>query len=467
MSRVTQFAVAAITILGATGAAAFNSGSTSADGMLNPSAPVEIQLPESGVLNYASINIPNGVTVRFRRNALNTPVTLLVAGDAVIAGTIDISGKPGTPSFGAGDGNVADDGLPGEGGPGGFGGGAGGRLDASATATSLRVQQAGIGPGGGRTTPVNYLTSFYCTGAGGSFGTSGSIDCETVVSPPYGTADLLPLIGGSGGAGGIGSPTTGGSGGGGGGGALLLAVTGRLTISGTIRADGARGGDVGHAQSAAGTPGGGGSGGALRLVATTIEGNGALSVAGANSGGFTNVAYRTTGGAGRLRIEAETCTRPSCPSNLPGPLFVAGLPTLRIASVAGVAAPAAPTGSADIVLPSTTNNPVEVVIASSNVPLGTTVTVTVTPPRGNPISQPSTALQGTEASATATASVSLLLDGPYVFLASLSFAVAASQQASFAEYTDGEKVLRVELAAALDGASKTTLITESGRRVVL
>lgn len=465
MSRVTQFAVAAITILGATGAAAFNSGSTSADGVLNPSAPVEIQLPESGVLNYASINIPNGVTVRFRRNALNTPVTLLVAGDAVIAGTIDISGKPGAPSFGAGDGNVADDGLPGEGGPGGFGGGAGGRLDASAAFGSLRTPQAGIGPGGARPN-VNSLSSFTCPGTGASYASLGST-CSEPATPIYGTADLLPLIGGSGGAGGIGSTTTGGAGGGGGGGALLLAVTGRLAVSGTIRADGGAGGSVGHNYNVAGTPGGGGSGGALRLVATTLEGNGSFSVAGALAGVWPNVGAQTGAGTGRLRLEAETCTRPGCPSNLPGPLFVAGLPTLRIASVAGVAAPAAPTGSADIVLPSTTNNPVEVVIASSNVPLGTTVTVTVTPPRGNPISQPSTALQGTEASATATASVSLLLDGPYVFLASLSFAVAASQQASFAEYTDGEKVLRVELAAALDGASKTTLITESGRRVVL
>ena len=322
MSLVTRCVVGVLAALGATCVAAFNSGSTGADGVLNPTAPTEIQLPESGVLNYASINVPTGVTVKFRRNALNTPVTLLVAGDALIAGTIDVSGKSGAPSFGAGDGNVADDGLPGEGGPGAFGGGMGGRIDVVATAASLRIPQAGIGPGGGRPLMTS-LDSFHCTGASGSFGTVGSSDCSPT-SSTYGTPDLLPLIGGSGGAGGIGSSTTGGSGGGGGGGALLLAVTGRLTISGTIRADGGRGGDVGHAQGVAGTPGGGGSGGALRLVATILEGNGALSVAGVTSGSFTGGQMRTTGGTGRLRLEAETCTRPSCPSNLPGPIFVAG-----------------------------------------------------------------------------------------------------------------------------------------------
>jgi hypothetical protein len=465
MSRFSQLVVAALATLGASFAAAFNSGSTGADGVLNPSGPVEIQLPESGVLNYVSINIPTGVTVTFRRNALNTPVTLLVAGDALIAGTLSVNGKPAAPSFGAGDGNVADDGLPGEGGPGGYSGGAGGKADPSTALGSPRTAQAGIGPGAGRPN-VTGLTDLTCSGAGGSFGAAGTANCGSVGST-YGTIDLLPLIGGSGGSGGGGGTTTGGSGGGGGGGALLLAVTGRLTISGAIRADGGIGGDVGHPWGGtSGNAGGGGSGGAIRLVATILEGNGALSVAGVRGGNWTNVSSQTVGGAGRLRIESETCTRTGCPSNLPGPIFVAGLPALRIASVAGVAAPAAPTGSADIVLPSATPNPVEVVIASSNVPLGNTVSVTLTPPRGTPVVSVSTALQGTEASATAIASVSLI-DGPSVLLATLSFSVAASQQAGFAQYTNGEKVLRVELAAAMNGTSQTTLITESGRRVVL
>jgi hypothetical protein len=53
---------------------AFNSGSTGADGALAPAVPTfEVQVPESGVLNYTSINIPQGTTVKFKKNRLNTP----------------------------------------------------------------------------------------------------------------------------------------------------------------------------------------------------------------------------------------------------------------------------------------------------------------------------------------------------------------------------------------------------------
>ncbi|RYG10465.1 MAG: hypothetical protein EON92_12605, partial [Burkholderiales bacterium] len=59
--------------------AAFNSGSTGADGVLNPAVSTRITLPSSGILNYTSINIPAGVVVTFKKNDLNTPVQLLVA----------------------------------------------------------------------------------------------------------------------------------------------------------------------------------------------------------------------------------------------------------------------------------------------------------------------------------------------------------------------------------------------------
>ena len=107
-------------------AMAFDSGSTGADGPLNPTVDTVIALPDDGVFNYTSINIPAGVTVRFERNTTNTPVRLLVADDAQIDGIIDISGQD-SPAIGpAGDGVPADDGLPGIGGPGGFHGGGGG-----------------------------------------------------------------------------------------------------------------------------------------------------------------------------------------------------------------------------------------------------------------------------------------------------------------------------------------------------
>lgn len=460
--RRTTFALS--TCLLASPVFAFDSGSTGADGDLSPTAPVEIQLPDSGVLNYTSINIPAGVTVRFRRNAGNTPVTLLVSGNATIAGTLDVSGKAAPGSAGAGDGNVADDGLPGESGPGGFPGGAGGRPDSATGAGSLRQGQAGIGPGGGRA--YTQLTIMYCASAGGSFGTAGAPGCATA-APTYGTADLLPLIGGSGGAGGTGSTLTTGGGGGGGAGALLLAVSGRLNVTGAIRADGGAGGDMGNAYNTEGTPGAGGSGGAIRLVATTLEGNGALSVAGGRSGRWSGGSDASNaGGAGRLRIEAETCTRSGCSAALPGPLFITGLPSLRIASVAGIAAPPAPTGSADIVLPADAPSTVALVIEARNVPLGNTATIIVTPARGNPTSATSTALVGSEASSTANASVSLG-DGNSVLLATLSYSVSAAQQQALSAYTDGEKVLRVELTAGMGGNTETVLVTESGRRVVM
>ena len=63
-----------------------------------------------------------------------------------------------------------------------------------------------------------------------------------------------------------------------------------------------------------------------------------------------------------------------------GPVFIPSQPSLRIASVAGVSAPAAPTGNRDIELPETTTGPVTVDFASAGIPLGTTVTLTANPP---------------------------------------------------------------------------------------
>ena len=445
---------------------AFDSTSTGADGALAPNVDTEIQLPPSGILNYTSINIPAGVTVRFKRNALNTPATLLVRDDATILGAIDVSGKIAADSYGAGSGNTADDGLPGAGGPGGFIGGLGGKADIPGP----RMPQAGIGPGGGKpSTEVQY----YCYGSGGGFATAGSghQSCSATTSATYGNPDLLPLVGGSGGAGGVGYGSTGGGGGGGGGGALLIAVSGTLRVTGSIVANGGRGGTVGHTASLGGAPGGGGSGGAIRLVATTLTGNGPITATGGGTGSWGTGGSQNTAGTGRIRLEAEIFTRttttdPAYSSGQPGALVVSGVPTIRIASVAGVASPADPTGSADIVLPTTTPNPVAVVIETSNVPLGTTVLVTLTPPTGVPVPSTSGALAGTLANATATASVNLV-DGPSVLLASLSFTVSGGQQLAWASYTDGEAVVSVELAAGMTGAGTTTLVTASGRRVTL
>lgn len=447
-------------------ALAFDSGSTGALGPLAPNVNEDIQLPPDGVLHYASINIPSGVTVRFLRNALNTPAMVLVSGNATIAGTIDLSGEHGADSNGAGSGNVGDDGLPGQGGAGGFAGGRGGLGDAAATP---RTAQAGLGPGGGRPPRQEAL---YCHGVSGSFATPATAgNCFVTLGPTYGNPDLLPLIGGSGGSGGSGHTSLGGAGGGGGGGALLLAVSGTLNLTGVIRANGGHGGDVGNTYNTNGMPGGGGSGGAIRLVATTLQGNGAISAIGSRVGNWSNNANTSNGGDGRVRLEAETLQRSSQTSPpytfaQPGPLVVAGLPRLRIASVAGIAAPATPTGGADIVLPEGAADPLAVVIETTNVPLGNTVSVILTPPRGNPVTVVSSAIAGSEASGTANASVSFG-DGLSVLLATLSYSVSGAQQVALSRYTEGELVVRVELEAGLQGMPRTVLITDSGRRVEL
>ena len=447
---------------------AFDSGSTGSDGALTPNVDTEISLPADGVLNYTSIDIPAGVTVRFARNALNTPVTLLVSGNATIAGSINLSGAAAPGSNGAGDGNVADDGLPGVGGPGGYQGGLGGTTDS--VPAGAAIGQAGIGPGGGRPSPT--LTAF-CYGGGGSFGSQGhNSGCGNAGSDVYANADLLPIVGGSGGAGGNAFQSLGGGGGGGGGGALLVAVSGTLQLAGSIYANGGGGGDVGNGYYAGGTPGGGGSGGALRLVATILSGNGTISAAGGIGGRWPDNAPNPNGGAGRIRLEAETLTRtaatnPPFTQSLPGALVVSGVPTIRIAAVAGQAAPAEPTGHADIILPTDAPNPVAVSLATTHVPLGTTITVIVTPPHGAPTNSISSGLVGSEAAATASASINLP-DGPSVLLATLSFSVASvAQQQSLSRYTGGEPVISVELAASMSGTGQTTLITASGRRVTL
>src|SRR3989454_10162991 len=78
----------------------FNSGSTGADGAFNPSCTptpctVTVTLPPSGVFNFTTINVPVNITVKFTKNADNTPVTVLASGNVTIAGIIDVSGVGG------------------------------------------------------------------------------------------------------------------------------------------------------------------------------------------------------------------------------------------------------------------------------------------------------------------------------------------------------------------------------------
>src|SRR2546428_3456041 len=140
MRTSTALVVASVVLASHPAHAQFNSGSTGADGALNPSANLTLTLPATGVFNFTTVNIPGGVILRFTRNAANTPVTILAQGDVIIAGTMDVSGSAG------GTGSLTGTLLGpngGAGGPGGFDGGTGANGVISTTGG------AGLGPGGG------------------------------------------------------------------------------------------------------------------------------------------------------------------------------------------------------------------------------------------------------------------------------------------------------------------------------
>ena len=253
ITNLTALAALA-TLLGLAGASAapFNSGSTGAYGPINITSNTTLAMPADGVFHCTTINVGSGFTLRFTRNALNTPVYLLATGAVTIPGTIELSG---TQNAG---------GAPGVGGPGGFDGGYGGFGIGANT-----IGGDGQGPGGGRN-----ISQWWGAAHVAALGLNTN---------KYGNALCSPLIGGSGGGGGSGNP---GSGGGGGGGAILIAANTSITVSGTIRANGATGY-------------GGGSAGAIRLVSPLVNGTGNLTVNG--GGGYTGYG----GSDGRIRIDCE------------------------------------------------------------------------------------------------------------------------------------------------------------------
>src|SRR5258706_514244 len=286
----------------------------------------------------------------------------------------------------------------------------------------------------------------------------------------YGSSTILPLIGGSGGGGGSGGVSFPGAGGGGGGGAILIASSGTINLTGSIVASGGAGGSGAGAN--LGGAGGGGSGGAVRLVATTITGNGPISAGSGPAGtvpccqfGFVGAAG--DGAPGRIRLEAETFNRtagtsPAASIALPGPVFVAGAPTLTIASVAGVSAPANPTGNADITLAATTPNPVTVVFTTSGVPVGNIVQLTVVPAFGPKTVTVTPALTGSTASASASVAVTLPV-GSSVLQAQTTFTIVAALGDLLRNFAGNERVERITLSATYGGKSKATLITVSGK----
>jgi hypothetical protein len=441
----------------------FSSGSTGADGALNPSSSLTITLPASGVLNYTTINIPLNVLVRFTRNSSNTPVTILAQGNVTISGQIIVSGDDNNGRLG------------GLGGPGGGRGGTGGTYIDSPFGT------AGDGPGGGMG-GTSITANGSGGGGGGGFFQSGFAGRALNGGTPgqgggrYGTKILLPLIGGSGGGGaGINAGSQNiGAGGGGSGGAVLLASSTSIvfgTGTGSTPAGVLATGGSGDFDGLAILEGGGGSGGAIRLVSNTISGSPCLNVDGGN-GEFIGGSVGD-GGSGLVRVEAFNlsglsvqCSTSATTLGQPNPVTLGNSPTLRIDSVGGVSAPANPVGlinaPPDIVVPTSVPNPVQVVVKGTNLPSGTAIQVQLMPETGT-VTAVSGTLTGSTASSTTTVNLSLPASGVSVIrgMVTLDVLIALGKPT----FVNGEKVEKVEVAATFGGASEVAYITSSGRRV--
>lgn len=263
----------------------FNAGSNGSSGPLDVGTDTTLPLPPDGILHCTIITIRSNATLRFARNALNTPAYLLAQGEVLIDGTINITGgSPGGPLQG------------GLGGPGGFDGGPGGIT----TGSEVLPGGNGLGPGGGKHTKDAQ--------EGGDAGYATRANWETA-GATYGTPALIPIVGGSGGGGIDGNQD---GGGGGGGGAILIASNTRIrvTASGKILAFGGKAGIAGKLSYNSG------SGGAIRLVAPQVYGKGEL-----NAGDLYG---RDGRGAGRIRIDSIYKVDPANP--LDGALLFAFAP---------------------------------------------------------------------------------------------------------------------------------------------
>jgi hypothetical protein len=376
----------------------FSSGSTGADGPLDlstcPTISCVVKLPESGVLNYTTVNVPNSKILVFKRNSRNSPVTILAQSNVTIAGivTVAATSDPDQPVSAR---------TPG---PGGFYGGQGG--------------SSGFGPGGGLVTCSDQA----CTSINGRW---------------IGPLSLVPIVGGSGGAGWTpqGLPCNGG----GGGGAIVIASSTSITVTfpGFISADSSTGGCPGAGS-------GVGAGGAIRLIANSIGGDGRLTATG--------------GSNGVIRLESPTGTNsytgqatPAAVISPINPIIVSNdPPTLKITSVGGFAVPSyagSRFDSVDLLLPSQLSDPIAVQVAGHNIPIGTQVdlgffgstSAVVTPG----------VLAGTLQNSTATATISSLNRSSVTFLlATASFTPPAVAQNFNPAGKDHVAKIRIESAVA-------------------
>src|SRR5688572_20977419 len=356
------------------GAQSFSSGSTGADGPMNITTNTTLDLPANGIFNCTTITVAQGATLRFRRNPLNTPVTLLAQGNVTVDGTIDVSGSATAGNFAGG---VA--------GPGGFDGGPGGFSTVSQTLPG----GAGLGPGGGLSGTAN-LGSVDSAGGGG-FGSRSEEWLDSRDGQTYGSLLLIPMIGGSGGGGVDGNKD---GGGGGGGGAILIASTTSIYVNptGIIVARGGPGLAGANVLN-------GGSGGAIRLVAPRVYGTGTLNVRGS---GYCGLDCGQRSGSGRVRIDSIFRFEPTNAAthnigfNLQ-PLNVASVgsamivfppnsPRLDILQAAGTAIPEGNNAPVFVELPFGSSTNRTVVVQARNFGTNVPIRVVLTPAAGDPTS---------------------------------------------------------------------------------
>lgn len=337
------------------------------------------------IYHFKSVTIPAGKIVTFKNHASRAPVIWLVEESVQIDGEVNLDGTNAAYNV---NGPIQNNFT--ESGPGGFRGGKG-------AYSSGPGGSCGFGIGGGRT---NGNVGLISNGSGGSYGTLGAsvvVGSASVgtAGPTYGSPQIFPLVGGSGGAAAHTPNTSGFSNqGGAGGGAILIVSNASITVSSTgyLHAVGGFGinspYDVGSNYRYSGS----GSGGAIRIVANAVTfhsgtpGARVIATGGSNVGGGSP----ETGGVGRIRVEVngsnnldlQVDSSPNASRGFtPGPVFNPTPPDIQLVSVNGISANLDPnsglaTGTTDLVIPAGQNT--VLVFEATNIAAGKQVTIRIT-----------------------------------------------------------------------------------------
>jgi hypothetical protein len=142
---------------------------------------------------------------------------------------------------------------------------------------------------------------------------------------------------------------------------------------------------------------------------------------------------------------------------------MASQPALRFASVAGIPVPGEPTGSNDLTIPTTTANPVTLALATSGIPPGSVIKVTVIPRFGQAVSLDSPPTAGTVGDRDDQCVDGYPGVGHNVLSAETTYTVIASVGDSLSRFAQGERVEKITLSSTLGKGSQATLHTPSGR----